>query len=71
MKVHILDKKEERDPNNKESYSKCYLCKVSLLEYVESIPEDYMGFEVQRGIVSNKYLDDLADTIRNKGIFPQ
>ena len=70
MKVHILDKKEERDPNNEESYSKCYLCKVSLLEYVESIPEDYMGFEVQRGIVSNKYLDDLADTIRNKRHIP-
>jgi len=70
MKVHILDEKEERYPSNENGYSKCYLCKVSLLEYVESIPEDYMGFEVQRGIVNNKYLDDLADTIRYKRHIP-
>lgn len=56
MKLRILDEKIEDG-------AKCYLCRVALSDYVDSIPEDYKDYDVQRGIVSNKYLDRLVDTV--------
>jgi len=53
-----------------ESKATCYLCKVNLIDYIQSIPETYKDFDVQRGIVTNRYLDHLADTIYKKKHIP-
>ena len=63
MNLTILDEKKEAD-------AVCYLCKIDLISYVESIPVTYREFDVQRGIVANKYLDHLADTISKKRHIP-
>jgi len=63
MELKILDKKNENG-------AVCYLCKLSLREYVRNLPQTYKDFEVQRGIVSNKYLDRLAETISEKKHIP-
>lgn len=63
MKLQILDSKSEGNAT-------CYLCKVDLPEYIKSIPENYMEFDVQRGIVNNRYLDHLADTVAYKKHIP-
>ena len=63
MQAQILDKKIE-------DASTCYLCKVPLIEYIRSIPETYLDFEVQRGIVANKYLDHIAETIHKQRHIP-
>ncbi|MBT2684660.1 hypothetical protein [Bacillus sp. ISL-37] len=48
----------------KESESKvCYLCESTIRDYLEALPEDYKNFNIQRGIVSNIYLDNLTNTI--------
>ncbi|WP_299181949.1 hypothetical protein [uncultured Neptuniibacter sp.] len=63
MKLKILDTKNENGAT-------CYLCKVDLKEYISSVPANYKDFGVQRGIVSNKYLDHLVDTIHGKKHIP-
>lgn len=63
MNLEIYTKKET---NN----SICYLCGCTLKEYVENIPEQYMQYEVQRGIVPNVYLDKIIDTMLNKENIP-
>jgi hypothetical protein len=63
MKFKILDRKNENG-------SVCYLCKLPLREYVSNLPQTYKEFEVQRGIVSNKYLDRLAESIAEKKHIP-
>lgn len=39
------------------------LGKVSLLDYIESLTEDNFSYEIQRGIVINRYLDTILDAI--------
>ncbi|WP_155804859.1 hypothetical protein [Photobacterium halotolerans] len=56
MKIQILDEK-------KEGNATCYLCKAELKEYIESLPEDYKDWDIQRGIISNSYLDKMIDTV--------
>ncbi|CAI1960282.1 Uncharacterised protein [Serratia fonticola] len=56
MNSLMLDKKNENGAS-------CYLAKVSLFEYINSVGEDYYKYEVQRGFVSNRYLDKLIDTV--------
>jgi hypothetical protein len=63
MEVKILDIKHEEN-------AMCYLCKVDLVNYIESIPEDYNEYSIQRGIVPNKYLDLMVDTIVKKKHIP-
>lgn len=63
MHATILDKKQE-------SNSICYLCKVSLSEYIKAIPPTYRDFDVQRGIVANRYLDQIATTIAGRRHIP-
>lgn len=43
----------------KENQSTCYLCESTLKSYIDSLPEDYDEYDVQRGIVNNLYLDDI------------
>ena len=63
MNLTILDRKYEADAT-------CYLCRVSLTDYIKSIPSDYQEFDIQRGIVNNKYLDFLVDTVGKKRHIP-
>lgn len=50
--------------------STCYLCEGTLENYVKSIPERYTDYDVQRGIVTNVYLDRLTQTILEGKIIP-
>lgn len=62
MRLQILDRIEEDGAS-------CLLCKTNLKEYIEAVPDDFQEFFVQRGIVTNKFLDQLWDTlIQNKHI---
>ncbi|MBY6836553.1 hypothetical protein FDG50_03285 [Clostridium botulinum] len=56
----------EKKSNN----NTCYLCGCTLKEYVEKIPNQYMEYEVQRGIVPNVYLDKIIETILNNDNIP-
>lgn len=57
MKIKIFSSKKEA--NNRT----CYLCESTLKDYIQSVPHDYKEFDIQRGIVSNIYLDNLPNTI--------
>lgn len=47
------------------------LGKVSLLEYVKSLTEENFRYEIQRGIVSNPFLDTILDAVvENKPLAP-
>ena len=64
MKIELLDTKHE-------GQSVCYLVKFKLSDYLESLPENYKDWDVQRGIVTNKYLDNILETVvKNKHIPP-
>lgn len=56
MKATILDQRDDGG-------SKCYLCKLSLEDYIQSLPDTYQNYDIQREIVSNVYLDHLVDTV--------
>src|SRR6185295_16101146 len=59
----ILDRIEE-------TAGKCFLVKIRLREYIESLSEDYKAYEIQREIVTNVYLDNLIQTILDKKHIP-
>ncbi|OBY26053.1 hypothetical protein [Leisingera sp. JC1] len=63
MRVHVLDKFNEGD-------SEGVLCRVSFTEYLKYLPEDFRQYFVQRGITSNRYLDNLWETIVEKKHIP-
>ena len=63
MKATILDTRIENG-------SECYLCKISLDEYIKSLPETYQEYTIQRQIVSNVYLDNLIKTVLSKKHIP-
>lgn len=47
-----------------------YLCKSNLMDYISSLEEDMFNYEIQRGIVTNKYLDGILLTIKDKEPLP-
>jgi hypothetical protein len=59
----ILDKMQENGGT-------CYLTKITLLDFVTSLPLGYQDYEVQREIVTNTYLDNLIDTILQQKHIP-
>ncbi|WP_067222744.1 hypothetical protein [Marinomonas gallaica] len=63
MIISILDRKDEGS-------ARCYLVKVNLNDYLEELPEDYQEWDIQRGIVTNKYLDSILDTVIRKKHIP-
>ncbi len=63
MKLTILDKKIEGNAT-------CYLCKVNMQEYLNSLSSDYKDWNIQRGIIDNRYLDDIIETVINKKHIP-
>lgn len=56
MQIKILASKQEDE-------STCYLCEGSLKNYIDSLPEDYDEYDVQRGIVNNLYLDKIWEDV--------
>ena len=47
------------------------LGRVSLLEYIKSLTEENFQYEIQRGIVSNPFLDTILDAVvENKPLAP-
>ncbi|MCD5991368.1 hypothetical protein KDX30_26150 [Pseudomonas sp. CDFA 553] len=63
MRFKILSVKDE-------GQAVCNLIESSLEEYVSSLPQDYASYDVQRGIISNSYLDKLVLTVLNKSHIP-
>lgn len=57
MKITILREKELQ--NGK----KWYLAVCNLLEYIESLKDEFFNYDIQRRIVKNSYLDKLWTTI--------
>lgn len=56
MEFYLFDKKSLKTGN-------WYLCKCNLYEYLTNLSTDFYGFQVQRRIVKNIYLDGLYNTI--------
>ena len=56
MKAIILDSRADNGSN-------CFLCRLTLEEYVVGLPQTYRDYEIQREIVNNVYLDRLVDTV--------
>lgn len=54
----------------KEGSAAGVLCRVSFTDYIENLPNDFRQYFVQRGITSNRYLDNLWETIVEKGHIP-
>lgn len=63
MQLKILDKKTEGNAT-------CYLCEVNMQEYLHSLSSDYKDWNIQRGIIDNRYLDDIIETVLNKKHIP-
>jgi hypothetical protein len=63
VKLQILDSINEGE-------AICLLCKTSLSQYVTSLPENFRDFYIQRGIVTNRFLDNLWDTLSKKKHIP-
>src|SRR4051812_28289158 len=63
VRAQILDTRDDDG-------SRCYLCRISLEEYVMGLPSTYRDYAVQREIVSNVYLDRLVDTVLERRHIP-
>ena len=63
MNGTILDKMQENG-------GICYLTKITLADFVTSLPLGYQDYEVQREIVTNTYLDNLIDTVLQQKHIP-
>lgn len=69
MQLEILDTVVE-GKGRIEGDATCYLCKVSLMAYIQSLPVDFRDFYIQRDIVNNAFLDKLIDSIVQGGHIP-
>lgn len=56
MTLKVIDTFEEGS-------AKGYFCRVGALDFIESLPDEFKDYFVQRGIVSNRYLDTLWETL--------
>ena len=63
MKAKILDRREEKG-------AVCYLCSISLEDYITGLPLTFKDYEIQRQIVNNVYLDRLVETVLEKRHIP-
>ena len=63
IRAKILDVRDDED-------NKCFLSKISLEDYIRSLPTSYQDYDVQREIVTNVYLDHLVDTVLNRRHIP-
>ncbi len=63
LKLRILSTRTEG-----ENY--CFNCEGNLEDYINSLPEQYKEYDIQRGIVANAYLDNLANTVLSDSFIP-
>lgn len=63
MEVSLLDSIQEGS-------AKCLLVRTNLLEYITHLPENFEDYFIQRGIVLNRYLENLWDTLVNSRHIP-
>lgn len=63
INAKVLDSREDGG-------NRCYLCRITLENYVGGLTETYQGYDLQREIVSNVYLDRLVDTVLQKRHIP-
>lgn len=63
MEIKILDEKRNGD-------QLWFLGKISLWDYLTSVSVDKFEFEIQRGIVKNKYLDSILLSIKKDEAIP-
>lgn len=63
IKAKILDSRND-------SGSKCFLCRISLEDYIAGLPQTYQDYDIQREIVANVYLDNLVETVLRKSHIP-
>lgn len=61
MDVNLLDRDQD---------GRWILGKVTLWEYLSNLSEDSFNYEIQRGIVTNPYLDTILDSIVEKTALP-
>lgn len=59
MTLKVIDTFEEGS-------AKGYFCRVGALDFIESLPVEFKDYFVQRGIVSNRYLDTLWETLEQR-----
>lgn len=64
MNVQTFTKREEN------AGGVCYFSEAKLAEYLESIPEEYNEYDIQRGFVNNIFLDTIADTVKDNKFIP-
>lgn len=64
MKIKILDRKQI---DGQQSW---FLGKISLWDYLSAVEPNNYEFEVQRGIVKNRYLDSILDSIHRREVIP-
>lgn len=63
MRLTFLDKIEEDGAT-------CLLCRTTLRDYVSSLEDDFQDYFVQRSIVTNRFLDQLWETVSRKRHIP-
>jgi hypothetical protein len=63
MRAIILDSRND-------VHGKCYLCRITLEDYVKNLPATYQDYDIQREIVTNVYLDHLVDTVLSQQHIP-
>jgi len=64
MNINYYTKREENDGGV------CYFCDTNLLDYLNSISDEYNKYQIQRGFVKNVFLDEIADSVKNNKFIP-
>ena len=64
MNIKYYTKRKENDGGI------CYFCDANLLDYLDSISDEYNKYEIQRGFVNNVFLDKIADSVKNNKFIP-
>ena len=59
MIITVLDSKKLQE-------SSWFLGKITLWDYLSSVSKEKFDFDVQRGIVKNKYLDNILQSIQRQ-----
>jgi len=54
----------------KENEAKCYFTEAKLIDYLVNLNEKYDDYDIQRGIINNFFLEDLAKTLKEGEFIP-
>ncbi len=64
MVINYFTKREEGDGGV------CYFCEANLLDYLDSISEEYNQYDIQRGFVNNVFLEGIVDSVKENKFIP-